>query len=181
MSDEKTNLTNLADKASNLLDRIELFAAIGGLAGVILKTMSLPLGGMLMVLSMGTLAMFYFLTSMSLVTDPLADKRDKMIFKLNSMGCSVGIIAILFLAMGWPGFRVMVLMGSVLLIFTSLLMLISKSSKPGLVLFDNRLILRALAIAVTGMVLYLVPASQSSQMQNVHPEINADTTRSSGK
>jgi hypothetical protein len=113
------------------LNRIEKIAAVIAAAAFIFKLSHYPLSGMLLVLSLSTLAIIYFFSANNKFKSSVFIKEEdenkfevKDIFslRLTGYGLSILLIGILFTLQFWPRSRFLLIMGlgSILIAFISI-------------------------------------------------------------
>ena len=146
-----------------LFQKLELYIAIACFAALLFKSFHLPGANLLLIVTLGTLTMIYFLEGMSVSGIDAGSKNiDKMILKLNGIGSSIGTISILFMFLHWPGGRIMVLISSGALLFTLLFMIRAKSKENAPAAYSSRQLFRTVAIVFLQILLYFFAHSPSS-------------------
>ena len=155
MENQPNNSINkMADKFSYILERFESFFALSFIACITLRlTTALPIS-MILVLSLGTLAMLYYLSAFATMnTGKEVNTRDRFTKKFSGMAPAIGVLGILFCIMGWPGYKVMSLVGCGGCLLLLPLILSSRSKDQDTNIFSMRLVIRLLVIGMLGLLL----------------------------
>ncbi len=134
----------------------EMPLSIAGFAGILFKVMNSPGANLLLLLTMSSLSIMYIFSTLTVSMGPTATATDKIINKLNGMGCSVSLMGLLFLFMVWPGSMAMLLTGAALLLVTLLYMINAKTKEAGSPLWTSRVMYRTAGILLLSTVLFLL-------------------------
>lgn len=155
------NLTNQMDpRLGNWvfknLKKAEIILLIVITSGLILKMVEFKFGGILIVLSSSTLAVFYFFSAYKIYEN--AKPIERLLSKLLPYGWSISLIGILFLIQGWPSFGPMLIVSSVMQ-FAVLIALLFMKEKGSMEYkrVDKSLLLRSIIIASLAISLHFCP------------------------
>jgi len=154
---QNEQLTAVAKFISTKLNKYEALIGIIFLIGLILKIKTDWNVGILIVLSLNTLAALYFLSAFSVYDDENAGAIEIFIHKLVSYSTSIATIGIMFSIQHWPGSSKLIVVGCITLIVLLPIILNIKSKKPDLIIFNQRLLLRIVLIAALGLLLNFAP------------------------
>jgi len=114
---------------------------------------SLPFLGILTIMSLGTLSMFYYLSAFTKKTEK-SGALNVLSNKLGGMAYSVAVIGILFRAMHWPGSSSMILIGIVsILIYMGLIFYNNQNENKNLT--ESPEIIRSALIIFVTVVVYI--------------------------
>ncbi|HOT89048.1 MAG TPA: hypothetical protein PKZ43_08500 [Bacteroidales bacterium] len=149
MKNEK--LAKLAKKLDSKLSSIEAILVLTSLIGLFLRSSNIPLGTFILLISLSTLAIMYYIISYRLSADKEISPMKNFLDKLCLWGLSISIIGILFRLQNYPGFQSMISIGCSTLILFLIFSFIKKQET------DSRLILRTIIIAAIGLSLYFTP------------------------
>jgi peptidoglycan/LPS O-acetylase OafA/YrhL len=138
------------------LRKAEIIILIVIALGLILKMLELNFGGVLIIISISTLAVFYFWSAYEVFEN--AKPFERFLSKLLSFGWSISIIGIQFLVQGWPGFEPMLTIGPVPLLVALIVILILK--EKNIIensIFDKSKLIRTFVIASLAISLHFCP------------------------
>src|ERR1039457_5350940 len=129
MSQDNQNeqLSKIGNWVLSRLDKYESMIVLVFLVGFVLKVMTDLKVGILIVISLTTLAILYFLKGFSATGDENAGGLEIFVDKLVSFGGSVATIGILFRIEYWPGYHMMILSGCMTLAISLPIILVLKS------------------------------------------------------
>lgn len=136
--------------------RLEKFEAILFLIFIVaflLKTSTVLPVGILIVLTLMTLATVYFFSAFSLINDEYAGSIESFLHKLASWSCSIAIIGILFTLESWNSSKLFLQIGCFTLIIVIPAILYINSKKAEMKFFNSRYILRLVLICCVGLFL----------------------------
>jgi hypothetical protein len=146
--------TQFGNWVAKKLDNYELILVVILAIVLILKILTTIQVGVFIILILGTLSTLYFFNGFAVYTEnENIGGLEYFIVKLASWGCSIATIGILFRLLSWPNNEIMLIIGSLTLIFSLIGVLVIKNKKPDLKLFSFRWIIRLLLIAILGLIL----------------------------
>jgi hypothetical protein len=154
---QNEQLTKIGNLVSSQLLKYEVIIVLVFLTGLVLRLTTDLKVSALIILSLNTLATLYFFSAFSVPKDENANGLEIFINKLASFSSSVAIIGILFRLQHWPGYNNMIILGCITLIILIPVILIIKSKKPDLTIFNQRLIIRLALVAVLGLFINFAP------------------------
>ena len=88
------------------------------------------------------------------------DGVDRFLKKLAALGCSTGIVGLLFRLSNWPGGKEIQILGLIATCLALVGILYIRNKKPESGLFNNRWIIRVMVIAVLSLFLLLTPTDK---------------------
>lgn len=146
----------LGDWVFKNLKKVEIILSIVIAFGLIIKMLELKFGGILIVLSTSTLAVFYFWRSNTFFEN--IGPMERFFNKLLPFTWSISVIDILFLIQGWPSFGPMLIVNSVIQ-FVVLIALLFMKEKGSMEYkrVDKSLLLRSIIIASLAISLHFCP------------------------
>jgi hypothetical protein len=168
MRTENEYLVKIAGKLANSLPAVETFLALSSLAGFLLKYFNIGIGGIILVISLGALAIVYFLLAFKSI-EPETGAVKIFVNKLIYWGLSVCVLGILFRIQNYPGFNNMIIIGSITLFFTVIYSLIKEAGN------ERRLVIRVIIILIIGLSLFFTPAEKLSELNIIHQVENTST------
>ena len=150
----------------------KVFASIF-LVGLLFKLMLWPFGGVLIVISLGAIAMIYFPGAFYFFSDKNISRQNIALSVISGLFLAFVVIGILFKLMYWPFSHLYLLIGTfttpVLLIITHLLK--SKATEELKVYYKN-MFLRISVLALLCVTFFLTPTSALLKIQYRHdPEL----------
>jgi hypothetical protein len=159
MTKENVNLANLAKKLDSRLPTIETILSFTSLTGLALRSLSIPLGGIVLAISLSTLALVYYLIAFRSSIDTKTPAMKKFLDKLFFWGLSISIIGILFCLQNYSGFHTMISIGCSTLLILIIFSVLKKQD------VGRRLIFRTIIIAVIGFSLYFTPKEKLLELR----------------
>lgn len=144
------------EKFKRIIDKGEWMAGLAAILGIGIKMSQIPAGGMLVVLSLGTLSVFYFFEAY-LPSGADTEPAEKNMNKLHAMGSSMGVTGILFALQNWPGSKVILLMGCVTVVLASLVFISALKRKGETNFLGQKKIKRSLIIVLFAVALSVIP------------------------
>ena len=87
--------------------------------------------------------------------DENAGGLEQFVEKLSGYACSIGIIGILFRLENWQGYKQMLFVSCLFMLVLIPTIVILRSRKPELKLFNQRILVRMFLIGATGLILYI--------------------------
>jgi len=136
------------------VDFLELILILIFAVAFLLKTQfDMPVD-FLIVLSLSALGLTYFFLSFKL---PESDNPEAILIFANTLSgysLSVSVIGILFKLMNFPGFDIMLLVGSITLILILPTIIYMKSKKKEWNFFNNRYLIRLFVFGASGIILW---------------------------
>jgi len=156
-NDQNEQLIKIGNWISPRLDKYEFIIVIVFLTALLFK-MSTDLEiSILIVLSLMSLSILYFFNAFSCSNDEKAGGVERFIVKLVSLSGSIVSIGILFRLEHWPGYNAMLISGCATLVILFPIIIIIKSKKPELSIFNQRLLIRIILIASLGLFINFAP------------------------
>ncbi|MBN1188067.1 MAG: hypothetical protein JXB49_37680 [Bacteroidales bacterium] len=152
-------LVKIGNWISPRLDKYESIIALIFAVVVILKLNTDLKVGILLVLTLSTLSTLYFFNAYSFPDNDNAGGLERFVFKLSLLSGSVASVGILFCLQHWVGYDIMLSCGCITLAILLPVVLIIKSKKPDLMIFNNRLVIRIVVIAAIGLFLNFAPGN----------------------
>ncbi|MBI9034881.1 MAG: hypothetical protein JEZ03_10465 [Bacteroidales bacterium] len=154
------------------LDKFESILVLIFVMGLILRiTMGWPVF-LLIYLSLGLLSLMYLLNASAMDLGDTPEVWARILNKLASWSCSIGVLGMLFRILNYPGYDKMLMIGGIglLIIFPFMIRLNLKSdSGPW---FGHRWLIRVFLIAVLGLTLNFAPTDKLIDMGLIdHPEV----------
>jgi hypothetical protein len=133
------------------LEKFEAILLLIFIASFMLKASTdLPVG-ILIVLTLMTLAAAYFFSAFAMINDEYAGSIESFLHKLASWSCSIAIIGILFTLESWNSSKLFLQIGCFALIFVIPAIIYINSKKTELKFFNSRYILRLVLVCSIGL------------------------------
>ncbi len=144
----------------------KVFASIF-LVGLIFKLLHWPGAGVLIVISLSTLAFFYFPLAFYFFCDKQIKRQNLALSIISGFFLSIIPIGVMFKLQYWPGAQVQLLAGlfTAPIIFVVVYFLQKKSSED-LVLYYKNMFNRTLLLSILTMALYFTPTSTLIKIQH---------------
>ena len=142
---------------SKKLKIIESVIGIMILILLILRIESFRIFDFLMIISLTSLSILYFLQSFLIIADKTDDKIDNFIYKLSFMNLSINVVGILFRLEDWPGYETYIFSSSTLEILIIATIFYFQSKRPISKIIDTRLKIRIVLLAAIDSLLLFTP------------------------
>lgn len=138
------------------MKRIERILWIIALAGLVLRLLNLPMSGVLLILSMTLLGMFYLF--LSVVAFPQPTRKDQVAIVSLLVGLMLGIAVngILFKIQLWPFSQFFLLVGGFWLAVLTLVVMILRRKKPELDAYTRGLLKRMVPVLTASILFWLL-------------------------
>lgn len=153
---QNEQLIKISKWISPRLDRYEVFLFIILVAALLLRISTTLPTGIIITLSLTTLATMYFICSFSSKNESTV-ALEHFIKLLVGLAESMATIGILFSLMNWPSSKLMLMQGISGLMFSLLILLVMKFMKSDMKIITPRMIIRIAVIVVIGIALYFTP------------------------
>ncbi|HNW98568.1 MAG TPA: hypothetical protein PKK00_09190 [Bacteroidales bacterium] len=162
MNNQNEILAKLANKLITKLTAIESIAVLFILTGLILKSFDISQGRILLLISLGTLSLVYFLLAYKSM-EPDASVMVKFLNKLVYWAFSICVVGILFRIQNYPGYIVMINTGCMTLLLSIVISVMQKQN------LGSKLIIRIIIIAAIGLCLRYTPKEKLIELKIIHP------------
>jgi hypothetical protein len=138
------------------MKRIERILWIIALAGLVLRLLNLPMNGVLLILSMTLLGMFYLF--LSVVAFPQPTRKDQVAIVSLLVGLMLGIAVngILFKLQLWPFSHFFLLVGGFWLAVLTLVVMVLRRKKPELDAYTRGLLKRMVPVLTASILFWLL-------------------------
>jgi hypothetical protein len=138
------------------LPKLEFFAVILIVIGLVIKMTGIQAGGILLTLSFSSLAVLYFLRAYKILAEGSAMER--FYNKLLPYGWSISMIGILYLIQGWPGSQPMMTVSASTQVIIIIAIIIGKTKQPSNYIdADPALLKRSVIITCITLAFYFCP------------------------
>jgi|GEM_PF-1662459 hypothetical protein len=155
---ENENLAKLADKIKPKLLTIEGALSFTTLIGLALRGSNIPQGEILIVFSLGSISLAYFLIAYC-SHEKETPAMTKFLHKLMFWACSISVVGILFRFQSYAGYNMMLAIGCMSL---ALGLILNFSLKINV---DRKFIIRTLVILAIGLSLYFTPSEKLKELK----------------
>lgn len=136
--------------------KLEVILWSTAVLGLLLKVFHLPFASLLIVLSLSTLMLLYFLLSWTLFPRPTKKDQILGLSLFSGIAFTIQLEAILFKVQIWPMAAFFSIVGLLLTGIALFLALAMRGGRPELATYFNGLIRRAIPLFVLGLLLYPV-------------------------
>jgi hypothetical protein len=168
-SNQNEQLIKIGNWISRRLDKYEgILGSIFFIIIIVKISTELPVNFFITII-LETLAILYFLNAFSVLNNQENDAFGLFVYKLSSLGFTMVIIGILFRIQNWPGYSIMLLIGSITMIISLIFFLIIKNKKPQITIFNSRWIIRTLLMAFIGFTLYFTSTDSIVKARLINP------------
>ncbi|HRF79844.1 MAG TPA: hypothetical protein PL070_07130 [Flavobacteriales bacterium] len=139
------------------MKRIERILWIIALAGLVLRLLNLPMSGVLLILSMTLLGMFYLF--LSVLAFPQPTRKDQVVIVSLLVGLVLGVAlnGILFKIQLWPFSHFFLMVGGFWLAVLTLVVAYVRRKKPELDAYTRGLLKRMVPIMSASILFWLLP------------------------
>ena len=147
--------TKLGNWVHKRLNKIEIVLFLIAVLSISMRIGEIVSANLLLLISFSSLSILYFFRSLSTLKVGKIGAMDLFFEKLTFMGSSVGILGLLFGLLHFPGFHIMLIIGSATLILVTPVMIIKNSKNQEKEVFEKRTIIRSMLIGILGLLLLL--------------------------
>jgi cytochrome c oxidase subunit IV len=158
---ENENLAKLADKIAPKITTIEGTLSFTTFIGLALKISGIPQGAILILLSLSTISLVYFLSAYQ-SHEAETPAMTRFLHKLLFWSASICVIGILFRLQSFAGYNTMLIVGCMSL---SLGLIFNFFSKVDL---DRKFLIRTIIILAVGLSLYLTPSEKLKELKIIN-------------
>ncbi len=142
------NQQEFINKISPYFDKAELLLAALVAVALVFKIQHWPGSGIMLTISLQTLAVMYFFTAFSNDNNPQAQRLDVFFTKLMYWGLSFGPMGLLFTIQKWPNGNIFITICSICCAAGILYIFKVKRDRPEATVFSNRLLFRLIVFAI---------------------------------
>jgi hypothetical protein len=146
MNTENSLQNKLADKLAAKFPVLEMIFVFALIVGLIIKIFGSGIGGTILVLSSGCLAIIYFLQAQTSITSNNSG-LSRFIYKLIFLASSVSVLGILFRLQHYPASGNLILIGCLAIIAALIFALLKKIE------LSRTIIIRSVIIIIIGLAL----------------------------
>ncbi len=149
------DVVRIGDHLYKHLVKYEVVAIILVVTGIILRLFDKP-GRIVITITLILMGLFYFFLAFATISFEKSGNTERFVYRLNSWITSVAVMGLVFLLHRLPLASTFALIGSIPLLFITLVMLIMKNRKPENRTISLLTIIRSLIIGLVVMIYYLL-------------------------
>jgi hypothetical protein len=166
MTSENSMQAKIANKLSERLPKLEMIFALTSFIGLILRILNISYGGIILVISLSSLAIIYFLLAYKSSSSDSSGLY-KFIYKLIYWAISISVLGILFRLQHYPNSNNMLIIGCVTVLFALIISILKKLD------LGRSIIIRSIIIIIIGLSLNFTSLGKFDQpSENQRTDIN---------